>query len=137
MEKYSKNQLRLLPNYFIKIGLFLIVVSFIIQTSIIVVLKNLTDSEREIIKAIFRSSFTIGLFFIAYSRDKLEDEMNYYLRMKSMALTLLFVIVYGILNPFLDYLFNDTPSVKTNQGFVIIVILQYIFTFRIQKLMKK
>ena len=54
-----------------------------------------------------------------------------------MALTLLFVIVYGILNPFLDYLFNDTPSVKTNQGFVIIVILQYISTFRIQKLMKK
>jgi putative transcriptional regulator len=61
--------------------------------------------------------FTIGLFFFAYSKEKIEDEMNYYIRIKSMALTLLFVIVSGILSPFLSYIFNDIPSIENKPGF--------------------
>ena len=139
MEKYSKNQfhMALLPNNFKKIGIFIAAVSLLTQISFIVIVQTLSQSQIELIKLVSRSLFTIGLFFFAYSKEKIEDEMNYYIRIKSMALTLLFVIVSGILSPFLSYIFNDIPSIKTNQGFVITVILEYIFIYHIQKMMKK
>ena len=78
----------------------------------------------------------VGLFFFAFSKEKFEDEMHYFIRMRSMALTLLFVIITGILSPILYLAFNETPTIRETQGFATTVILQYIATFYIQKMMK-
>ncbi len=127
----------LLPNYFKRIGLFVALLSIVTQIAIIVLLADLSLSQKELIKEIFRSAFTIGLFFIAYSREKIEDEMNYYIRVKAMALTLLFVIISGILNPIIYYVFKEAPSIHANQEFVITVIVQYMITYQVIKWMKK
>ena len=138
MKNAPKNQfwLGLLPNYFKKIGLVISIAAIIAQISLVYISQNDPYSQKEIIKTICSSLFTVGLFFFAFSKEKFEDEMHYFIRMRSMALTLLFVIITGILSPILYIVFNETPTIRETQGFATTVILQYIATFYIQKMMK-
>lgn len=133
-----KNQfwLGLLPNYFKKIGLVISIAAIITQISLVYISQNEPYSQKEIIKTICSSFFTVGLFFFAFSKEKFEDEMNYFIRMRSMALTLLIVIITGILSPILYLVFNEVPTIRETQRFAVTVILQYITTFYIQKMMK-
>ena len=133
-----KNQfwLGLLPNYFKKIGLVISIAAIITQISLVYISQNEPYSQKEIIKTMCSSLFTVGLFFFAFSKEKFEDEMNYFIRMRSMALTLLFVIITGILSPILYLVFNEVPTIRETQRFATTVILQYIATFYIQKMMK-
>lgn len=133
-----KNQfwLGLLPNYFKKIGLLISIAAIITQISLVYISQNEPYSQKEIIKKICSSLFTVGLFFFAFSKEKFEDEMNYFIRMRSMALTLLIVIITGILSPILYLVFNEVPTIRETQRFAVTVILQYITTFYIQKMMK-
>jgi len=139
MKNTPKNQfcLGLLPNYFKKVGLVISIAAIIAQISLVYISQNEPHSLKEIIKTICSSLFTVGLFFFAFSKEKVEDEMNYFIRMRSMALTLLFVIITGILSPILYLVFNEAPTIRETQGFATTVILQYIATFYIQKMMKK
>lgn len=134
----TKNQfwLGLLPNYFKKIGLLISIAAIITQISLVYISQNEPYSQKEIIKTICSSFFTVGLFFFAFSKEKFEDEMNYFIRMRSMALTLLIVIITGILSPILYLVFNEVPTIRETQRFAVTVILQYITTFYIQKMMK-
>jgi hypothetical protein len=138
MKTTPKNQfwLGLLPNYFKKVGLVISIAAIIAQISLVYISQNEPHSLKEIIKTICSSLFTVGLFFFAFSKEKVEDEMNYFIRMRSMALTLLFVIITGILSPILYLVFNEAPTIRETQGFVTTVILQYMATFYIQKMMK-
>ena len=139
MKNTPKNQfcLGLLPNYFKKVGLVISIAAIIAQISLVYISQNEPHSLKEIIKTICSSLFTVGLFFFAFSKEKVEDEMNYFIRMRSMASTLLFVIITGILSPILYLVFNEAPTIRETQGFATTVILQYIATFYIQKMMKK
>lgn len=138
MKMTPKNQfwLGLLPNYFKKIGLVISIAAIITQISLVYISQNEPYSQKEIIKTICSSFFTVGLFFFAFSKEKFEDEMNYFIRMRSMALTLLIVIITGILSPILYLVFNEVPTIRETQRFAVTVILQYITTFYIQKMMK-
>jgi len=138
MKMTPKNQfwLGLLPNYFKKIGLVISIAAIITQISLVYISQNEPYSQKEIIKTMCSSLFTVGLFFFAFSKEKFEDEMNYFIRMRSMALTLLFVIITGILSPILYLVFNEVPTIRETQRFATTVILQYIATFYIQKMMK-
>ena len=138
MKMTPKNQfwLGLLPNYFKKIGLVISIAAIITQISLVYISQNEPYSQKEIIKTMCSSLFTVGLFFFAFSKEKFEDEMNYFIRMRSMALTLLFVIITGILSPILYLVFNEVPTIRETQRFAVTVILQYITTFYIQKMMK-
>lgn len=138
MKMTPKNQfwLGLLPNYFKKIGLLISIAAIITQISLVYISQNEPYSQKEIIKTICSSFFTVGLFFFAFSKEKFEDEMNYFIRMRSMALTLLIVIITGILSPILYLVFNEVPTIRETQRFAVTVILQYITTFYIQKMMK-
>ena len=138
MKMTPKNQfwLGLLPNYFKKIGLVISIAAIITQISLVYISQNEPYSQKEIIKTMCSSLFTVGLFFFAFSKEKFEDEMNYFIRMRSMALTLLFVIITGILSPILYLVFNEAPTIRETQGFATTVILQYMATFYIQKMMK-
>ncbi len=138
MKMTPKNQfwLGLLPNYFKKIGLVISIAAIITQISLVYISQNEPYSQKEIIKTMCSSLFTVGLFFFAFSKEKFEDEMNYFIRMRSMALTLLIVIITGILSPILYLVFNEVPTIRETQRFATTVILQYIATFYIQKMMK-
>lgn len=138
MKMTPKNQfwLGLLPNYFKKIGLVISIAAIITQISLVYISQNEPYSQKEIIKTMCSSLFTVGLFFFAFSKEKFEDEMNYFIRMRSMALTLLIVIITGILSPILYLVFNEVPTIRETQRFAVTVILQYITTFYIQKMMK-
>lgn len=138
MKNTPKNQfwLGLLPNYFKKVGLVISISAILTQICLVYISQKEPHSVIEIIKTICSSLFTVGLFFFAFSKEKVEDEMNYFIRMRSMALTLLFVITTGILSPILYLVFNEAPTIRETQGFATTVILQYIATFYIQKMMK-
>ncbi|MCX6147718.1 MAG: hypothetical protein NTW25_10805 [Candidatus Kapabacteria bacterium] len=57
-----------------------------------------TFVENNITDELILVFVTLGAYLIAFSKEKVEDEMNYFIRMRSMALTLLFVIITGILS---------------------------------------
>ena len=138
MKQNLNNQFRmgLLSNNFKKIGLAISILAIAAQISLVFISQNESNTQKEIIKTICISIFTLGLFIFAFSKEKFEDEMIYFIRMRSMALTLLFVIITGILSPILYIVFNETPTIRETQSFATTVILQYIATFYLQKMIK-
>ena len=133
-EKLNKdpNKVGFVPNYFKKIGvgiiLFLIITSVVLHYS-----KPLTLLPyKETIKQIFRSSFIIGLLLIACARDKFEDEMTGFIRLKALALSFFWAVLYTVIYPIFNFLFNDT-QILTAENVVVSMLIGYLIMFYIQK----
>jgi hypothetical protein len=123
--KGSKKEPILLPIYFKKIGLAVIIlacVSVIIAKSMNV---ELIQTQKELSRALSLNAVILGLLFIAWSRDKVEDEMTLSIRLKSMCWTFIWAVLYVIIMPFIDLIFEDPISALTGQQ----VILSMLFLF--------
>ena len=76
--------IKLLPNYFKKVGLSLIIIS--IMSAVIIKLFHLDDLfNKKILGTIFLDLLIIFCCLIIFSRDKIEDEMTILIRLKQFA----------------------------------------------------
>lgn len=97
----------LLPNRFKKIGLFLTPLGIILWISMQVgLIKRLcTKLIDEDLLTLFNSiaatagffAFLLGLYFLAFSKEKREDEMIHQLRVESFQFAALLQIIYFII----------------------------------------
>jgi hypothetical protein len=113
---YINSPLRLAPVYFKKIGLALIVLTVLFSLFFKQMHWLITPTKKEILKYIIKDFFLIGLGCIAFSRDKIEDELTMAIRMKSMVAAFTMILTCIILWPFLNLLFNDPmKDIQANQ----------------------
>lgn len=92
--KVNKKSFGLLPNYFKKIGLVLISLILIA----LFLNKRYTFFEKsELQKKIFMSFFLIGLYFIAWAKDKFEDEMMVQNRLKALTFSVSWMLFYFLI----------------------------------------
>ena len=131
--KGIKKELRLLPNYYKKIGVVMIVV--IIVTAISIKLSNIeiVQSQRDLYKLISKTIFTLGLFFIAMAKDKIEDELTSNLRLKAMASTFSFAVVVVLIYPFIDLVFNDPIEGLSGLQVVDMMLVFYMVMYYLLK----
>jgi len=121
------------PNYFKKIGMILIAVVIIV----ILILKGLHYNFNTIpkgnIKIIAMTLINIGLAFIALAKDKIEDEMYVYLKLKSFYSAFFFGIIFTIIYPILDIVTNDDIQQIPAQQLVTMMLFSQITTYFLLK----
>jgi ATP/ADP translocase len=132
-KKLRKNQLRLLPNYFKKTGLIVFVLTCI--TLIILKLSGIeyTQTQKEIHKFIVMNFTNLSLLFVAFSRDKIEDELVIEIRLKAMAIAFIFAVGYSIFNPIIYLIFQEPMNELSNQQLIGSALLFYLFCFYLLK----
>ncbi|MCB0746743.1 MAG: hypothetical protein H6613_04640 [Ignavibacteriales bacterium] len=98
-EKLNKYQL---PNHYKKIGIAILIISFI---SIFINGFSLNQPE---VKIISKFGILIGLLIISISKELLEDELVIKLRMQSYTFAFIAAVGYSLMLPFINYLFDIT-----------------------------
>lgn len=131
--KRIKKQLKFLPNYFKKLGVVIIVLSLIPPIIIKSLNIEIIQSQRDLLKIITLDLLILGLFLIGMSRDKVEDEMTIDIRLKAMAWTFSWAVIYVILQPFVYLLFKDPVQDLTGQQVVVSMLFVYMIMFYLQK----
>lgn len=128
-----KNQIGLLPNYFKKIGVLVMILAIVPPIIVKSIEIDIIKSQRDLLKIITIDLFILGLFFIAMARDKVEDELTITIRLKAMAWTFSWAVMYVIVQPFVYLLFNDPPQDLMGQQVVLAMLFVYMIMYYIQK----
>ncbi|MBT8265872.1 MAG: hypothetical protein KJO41_10535 [Bacteroidia bacterium] len=88
-----------LPNAFKTVGLIIAVLAFLSMFG----RKLLIEGDAELYKSISRQALLIGLLLMSISKDKIEDEMTYSLRMQSYGFAFILGVLYAMMMPYVDY----------------------------------
>jgi hypothetical protein len=132
--KRSKKEPGLLPLYFKKIGLLVMILAFIPAIIVKSVNVELVQTQKEIFRVLTLNAFILGLLFVAWSRDKVEDEMTVSIRLKAMSWTFSWAVLYFIITPFIALLFKDLIVRLTGQLVVMSMLFVYLTIYYLQKL---
>ena len=135
--KKSEDKAVGLPNYFKKIGVALIILVIVVMF----ILKGLNYDFDSIpkgnIKTIAMNLFILGLAFIALAKDKIEDEMHVFLKLKSFHSAFVFGIIFTIIFPIFDIVINDDIQQIPVQQLVIMMLFSQISTYFLLKRSEK
>ena len=132
--KIIKNQAALLPLYFKKIGLIIIILAFVPAVTKKVMDLEMLQSQIELLKVFTLNAIILGLFFVAWSKDKVEDEMTVALRLKAVVWTFFFAVVSVITAPLVDLLFRDPIHDLTGQSVIMGMLGFYLIIYYLQKI---
>ena len=131
--KIRKKEFGLLPVYFRKIGLVVMILAFVPAIIVKAMNLELMQTQKEMFRVLTLNAVILGLLFFAWSRDKIEDEMTLSIRLKSMSVSFIFAVLIVIIMPFVDFLFKDPIVVLTGQHVVISMLFFYLIMYYLQK----
>ncbi|MFY0481612.1 hypothetical protein ACI6PS_03325 [Flavobacterium sp. PLA-1-15] len=131
--KAATSIVALFPNYFKKIGLGMILITIGTVLTVKFLPIEVAEGQREIYKVVLSDLFILGLFFIAWSRDKFEDEMTLQIRLKAVGFTFMTSVFYLVLRPFADIIIGDAPNKMTAIELMIFMLSMYIIFYKLQK----
>lgn len=125
--------IRLLPNKFKIWGVVIIVAAIIPAIIIHQTQTSLSPTGKELVKAITFAIFIIGLSFIAWAKDKIEDELTFLIRLKAMAYTFGWTIFYAAFMPFANALVGNGVIEMSSYQLVFTMLLAYLLMYYFQK----
>lgn len=128
----KKKILGLLPNYFKRIGLVIMVLAFL-GGVILAVSVEWTKEHNEILKILSGNIFILGLLFIALSKDKIEDEQTLFIRLQSMAGAFVWAIIYVIVNPIIDFITSQSIGEMKARSLVSSMLFVYLIIYFVKK----
>ena len=91
------------------------------------------EEQKDFYKILFFNVLILGLFFIAWSKDKFEDEMTMQLRMKAIGFTLMTSVFYIIFRPIVDLVIQEPVTAMTAQELMMFILFMYILFYKLQK----
>lgn len=131
--KRRKNELRLLPVYFKKVGLLIIILAFVPVILVKVMSVEMVQTQQDLFRVFTLNATILGLLLVSWAKDRVEDEMTVFIRLKAMALTFTWAVLYVIVSPFVDLLFKDPIGVLTGQQVVRSMLLVYLIMYYLLK----
>ena len=131
--KRNKNEVALLPKHFKKIGLIVMILAFVPAVVVKSMNVEMVQSQKELFRIFTLNAFILGLLFVAWSKDKVEDEMTVAIRLKAMAWTFGWAVLYIIVKPIVDLLFKDPIQDLTGQQVVMSMLFVYLIMYYLQK----
>lgn len=132
--KASKKEAVLLPKLFKKIGLIVMILAFVPAVIVKSMNIEMLPSQKELFRAFTLNAFILGLLFVAWSKDKVEDEMTVAIRLKAMAWTFNFAVLCVIVKPIVDLLLKDPIQDLTGQQVVMNMLFVYLIMHYLQKI---
>ncbi len=131
--KICKKRPALLPLYFKKLGITVMVLAIVSAVIVKSMNVELVQTQKELFRTLTLNAFILGLLFVAWSRDRVEDEMTVFLRLKSMSWAFIWAILYVIMNPFIDLIFKDPIGILTAQQMLLSMLIVYLIMYYLQK----
>ncbi len=121
-----------LPYNFKKIGLALVVLSFLALTAI-----KFSTTDVTAIRMILRKVFLLSLLLVSISRDEIEDELFIQLRAQAYSIAFLCGIIYAIIQPYINLLIEETTSFELGDFQVLtFMLLLHLGFFHLLKRMR-
>lgn len=130
----TENQyIRLLPNYSKKIGVGSILA--IVTLCIISFTFDWFEDDRVILLEATRVITILSLLTITLSKDKIEDELVMYVRLKALVFAFIVGVLLSITLPTSNYLFTGvyTQIIDANQILISIFILYFLSFFFLKR----
>ena len=75
----------------------------------------------------------MGLLFIAWSKDKIEDERTKQMKINALAGVFVFGAIYAVFTPVLNTYFGEPILETTGQGLMSLLLASHVGTFYGQK----
>ncbi len=132
--KINKKEAILLPKYFKKIGLVVMILAFVPAVVVRSMNIEMAHSQKELFRVFTLNAFILGLLFVAWSKDKVEDEMTVAIRLKAMAMTFSWTVLSVIVKPIVDLLFKEPLKDLTGQQVVMSMLFFYLIMYYLQKI---
>jgi hypothetical protein len=129
----DKFQIGIFPNYFKKIGISILILFFF--PALIFKLLDLSSyiQYKILLSEITTPVFIVGLFFIAWSKEKSENSYIHLLRYRALAIAFSFSVGWVLIAPLTDFLFEISVGDNKATDVVINMLLIYLFVFYITK----
>ncbi|WP_026703666.1 hypothetical protein [Flavobacterium soli] len=121
------------PNYFKKIGLGFIFLAVVIPLCAKFLAFEIVEEQKDFYKIIFFNVLILGLFFIAWSKDKFEDEMTMQIRMKAIGFTFMTSVFYIIFRPLVDLILKEPVTQMSAHELMMFMLFMYIIFYKLQK----
>ncbi len=132
-KKKPRRRSGLLPNYFKLIGLGVIILAIVPALVVNTMGLALSQIQKETFLQLTMNGFIFGLFFVAWAKDKFEDEMSLLLRLRAMGFAFLCAIFFVILDPVFNLVLRDRIREIKSQELVTTMLFVYIIYFWLQK----
>ena len=131
---YFNKPLNLLPNYFKKIGLGFILASVVFVVSVKIFGIHLTAEKKEMMKTISRDVVLLGMMFLAFSKEKDEDELTMLIRMKALASAFVYIVIFKIVSDVFGII--DQELIENMNGYFFQMMIWYFFIYYSAKLLR-
>lgn len=128
-----KPVLRLLPNYFKKIGLVLMFLTGLAFIYFVISRPEVVRNDKDLVRLIFLSLLILSLTLIAVARDKMEDELIQMLRLQAMAFAFLYAVCHPIIAPILSLLLEGSWGQVSSHLLVLNMLVIYLLSFSFMK----
>lgn len=120
-----------LPNYFIRIGIAIIILFVLFFISGMVFEKSI-PVQKEIIASIGLDGIITGLLMICVSKSKIDDELIRLIRLRAFARAFIFGAAYVVAVTITSLIMKDELPI-TPHSLIIVELVVYIAIFEISK----
>ena len=127
------DQITLLPHYCKKIGLITSLLFGIAAFVFKLVTRHSAWPEKELFLVLIADGIILGMILIAWSKDKIEDELTVALRLKSVVLTFAYTVLMVIINSAEGLTDKAFPGILDDQVLILFMLLMYIVMYYSQK----
>ena len=114
----------LLPDSFNRTGLVLIASSIVFA-----IVFKFSKPEIAFDKRIILSIIILGLFFICFAKDKIENELKDNARNKALKFAFVLGVWHILLNPLNELIFGDEHLITSAQNLIILMMLFYLIIY--------
>ena len=136
MENKPKRKIKLLPPYFKLIGLGLIIAGFALGPIIKLSHLQLQQPGKELAGLFGKVVIILGLYLIAWSRDRNEYEGLMDIRLKSFISAFFFGVFWVTIKPLGEVLISGSENHISGAYIIGEVLLIYLFSYYWDKLAK-
>lgn len=131
--KLHKTAKGFFPNYFKLTGVGILIIPFLLGIFYKITNNVFLLKHSVLIKTISPTIFILGLFIIVFSKDKNEDELYVFLRLKAFASAVGAAAIMVIIRPIIDLLFMDPLTPILGQEIVIFMLLMHLMVYYLLK----
>ena len=128
------NQFPLFPNYFKKIALGLLLGTFVF---VILKIVNIISIDKKLSLFLVLYTILIAFLFLAFSKDKFEDELIAQIRFRALASALQFGTVYFLFSSISALVFKSKSPNEVLSILYLIFIYYFLVFYRMKKLRLK
>ena len=126
--KKNHPHIRLLPNYCKKIGIGILVLTVLF---LFLWVYKIIIADKSFLIRILNMSLLSSLLILAWSEEKIEDELTTYVRLVCLAATFCSVAIIVIIEPFSALIFGFTSVIFEKPSLLVTcMFIMYFIIFR-------